>query len=452
MLSLFFIGAAAGVVLHLLTIRGVNNISGAGFARWLPFDEMLKNVSYTLQGILSIFGGLPTSSRPVVSLIGVYEAVRLMTAIVLIALLPYGLVLALRGQNKGAFFFSVFTLVSASLVLFLQIATSIPDMSDPVQSARYLVPSLLLLLLCTTVKVAVGKFNGHTRVVGGVALLVLATSGFPSLMGSGPSNQLSWSMSGQSQENRTLLVKFLASNGLYYGYATYWNAGVLSVLSAQKVRVRQIQVVKGLPIPMRHLSSDRWYRPSAWVGETFLLLTDNEAKAVNWDLLATYHGKPTRTLQFQELQIYVFPKTIANGLPNWDTKFETSVNFKVSPQSLHQIGRYIVTDQQAALVANKGEAGFLHFGPYTRALPGSYKVSFEVETTGDGVPNFAKLDVVSGGGQQTHSSKSITDNGRQSIGLEFSLNGTVDTLEFRVLTTGAGQVKVYGISMVRTGD
>ena len=79
-------------------------------------------------------------------------------------------------------------------------------------------------------------------------------------------------------------------------------------------------------------------------------------------------------------------------------------------------------------------------------------MSFEVETTGDGVPIFAKLDVVSGGGQQTHVSKSITDRGRQSIGLDFTLKTKVDTLEFRVLTTGVGQVMVYGINVVRTGD
>lgn len=452
MLSLFSMGAAVGVVLHLMTLRGVNNISGAGFARWLPYDEMLKNVGYTLQGILSIFGGVPTASRPVVSLLGAYEAVRLISAITLIVVLPFALVLSLRDQNKRTIFFSIFTLVSASIVFFLQITTSIPSMSDPIASARYLIPPLLLLLVLTTVKVVTGNFNWHSRVVSGAALFVLATSAFSSLTGSGPSNQLSWSMIGQNQDNRIRLIDFLAANGLHYGYASYWNAGALSVLSAQQIRVRQIQLVSGLPIPMRHLSSDRWYRPSAWIGETFLLLTNSETKSVNWDLLASYHGAPARTLQFQEWQIYVFPKNIANGLPNWDTKFNTSVNFKISQKSAHQVGHFVVTDQQTALVADKGEAGHLHFGPYISVRPGSYKVQFDIEAIGAGVPVFANLDVASAGGQQIHSSRSITDSGRQTVDLNFSLKGSVDNLEFRVLTTGAGQVKIYKISVIRSGD
>lgn len=452
LLSLFFIGAAAGVALHLLIIRGVNNISGTGFARWLPLDEMLKNVGYTLQGILFIFGGIPTASRTVVSLLGAYDATRLISAITLIVLLPYGLVMVLRGQNKGTLFFSVFTLVLALLALFLQITTSIPDMSNPFQSARYLaLPSLLLLLLFIAIVVG-GKLNWHNRVAGSVALFVLATGAFSSLMSSDVNNQSSWGISGKIQDNRTRLIKYLASNGLHYGYASYWNAGTLSVLSSQQVRVRQIRVDKGLPIPMRHLSSERWYRPSAWVGETFLLLHENESKTVNWDLLAAYHGKPTRELRFGDRQIYVFPNNIAIGLPNWDQRFKTPVRFYVFPQSLHNVGRYIVAGKQAALVADKGEAGYLLFGPYISMLPGSYKVSFDVEATGYGVSDFGKIDVVSGGGQQTYVSTSITDRGRQSIDLDFMLKTRVDALEYRVLTTGVGQVKVYGISVVRTGD
>ena len=451
LLSLCFIGATAGTVLHSWVISHVNNIPGAGLARWLPFDGMLRNGSYTLQGILSVFGGLPTPSMPVVSVIGIYEAIRFISAIVLIVLLPLALKSGLQDQRKGTQFVSVFALVVAAIMLVLQITTSIPDMSDPVQSARYLIqPSLLLLVLCV-IMMAEGTVNWSSRVLGGVALLVIAISAFPTLT-TRSGNQLSWGLPNQIQNDRTRLVEFLKTHRLHYGYATYWNAGVLSVLSAQQVRVRQIQIQSGLPIPMRHLSSERWYRPSAWTGETFLLLNDNEAKAVNWDLLATYHGRPMRTLGFQEFQIYVFPQNIASGLPGWDATFETLAKFEVSPQSPHRVGRYLATNQRGALVADKGEAGPLLFGPYIRVLPGRYRVSFEVETTGDGASDFGDVDVASDQGRQIHTSQPVTHIGRQRIALQFSLEKKVDDLQFRVLVSGTGQVKVYSVNMVRFGD
>lgn len=321
LLKLIFIGAMTGIALHSWIMRSVRNVSGSGSARWLPVDGMLKNVGYTLEGILAMLGGTPTSSRRVISPLGAYEAIHLVSALVLIVLLPYGLVLSLRNQNKGMRFFSVFTLVSASLVFFLQITTTIPDMADPVQSARYLVPSLLLLLILFIAQVFGGNLIRYSQLVGAMAIFTLATSSFTSLLTVGPTYQLFWGNAGQLQNNKSRLLDFLQLNGLRYGYANYWNAGVVSILSAQQIRIRQILIHNGLPVPMRHLSSERWYHPSAWIGETFLLLTDHEASMVDWDLLATYHGKPTRKLKFEEWQIYIYPTNIANSLPNWYENF-----------------------------------------------------------------------------------------------------------------------------------
>ena len=51
------------------------------------------------------------------------------------------------------------------------------------------------------------------------------------------------------------LKNFLLKNGLHYGYAKFWYAGVLSVLSDEKLLVRQVVFDQGLPKPDRWLSS-----------------------------------------------------------------------------------------------------------------------------------------------------------------------------------------------------
>ena len=66
----------------------------------------------------------------------------------------------------------------------------------------------------------------------------------------------------------TALLDFLRANRLEYGYASFWNAGKFTVLSNHEVRVRQVMFEGGIPVPMRKLSSNRWYLPSAWRGPT----------------------------------------------------------------------------------------------------------------------------------------------------------------------------------------
>lgn len=109
----------------------------------------------------------------------------------------------------------------------------------------------------------------------------------------------------------------MKSGSLRYGYASYWNAGILSVLSDEKVLVRQIVIDGGLPMPMLWWASNRWYRPEAWQGETFLLLTTQEANEIKWDLLERHHAKPIRELNFESFRIFVFAQNIAKDLPGW---------------------------------------------------------------------------------------------------------------------------------------
>ena len=319
LLTVFATGAIIGFGMHLWTLKGVNNVQGVGAARWLTFAGMEKNVEITIQGLLALLGGLPTASRPVVSVVGAYEGMRLVASLATLAILPWALCHALRVRDRGVLFVASFALVLTFLHLFLQVATSIPEVSDPVQSSRYLVPALLLLLLILTATVATEAKRSPLPMIGAMALLALATSGYPALVKSSPDN-VSRLGTGQGPDDlRVRLAEFLRSSGLRYGYSTYWNAGVLSVLSGEAVRVRQIKYSDGLPIPFRHLSSNRWYLPATWEGETFLLLNPAEQTALDVARMERYNGHPVRTLEFEGMKVLVYPRNLAASMPNWQT-------------------------------------------------------------------------------------------------------------------------------------
>jgi hypothetical protein len=253
------------------------------------------------------------------------------------------------------------------------------------------------------------------------------------------------------------LKNFLLENGLHYGYAKFWNAGVLSVLSDEKLLVRQVVFDQGLPKPDRWLSSNRWYRPGAWQGETFLLLSPRnedqdedpgEQDIINWDLLKRYHCKPDRKLVYEKFQIFVFPHNLANYLPGWDRRYKIPESFPASKELQHAAGKFYDNYENtgSAVVAEKGEAGELRDGPQIEVEPGTYTVSFDVAV--ESAPNgSARLDVATGPDRKILAETVLTDNSSPRH-LRFTLD-KLAMLEFRVLSLGHARVVFRNVSIVR---
>ena len=156
------------------------------------------------------------------------------------------------------------------------------------------------------------------------------TSAYPAFVKMGISSKFDRSISVQRHNALDRLKDFLLENKLHYGYAKFWYAGVLSVLSDEKLLVRQIVTDHGLPMPDRWLSSNRWYRPSAWQGETFLLLTTQEEISVDWNLLERYHCKPIRKLSYEGFKVFVFPHNLSKYLSGWDRRSEATERLPAS--------------------------------------------------------------------------------------------------------------------------
>jgi hypothetical protein len=284
-----------------------------------------------------------------------------------------------------------------------------------------------------------------------VIFIVLATSAYPTFRLSGASFHIDWGMPMQISSDRHKLIDFLIHNNLRYGYATYWNAGVLSVLSNEKSLVRQVIVGNCIPVPMRHLSSNRWYRPSAWHGETFLLLTKSETDQVDWDQLAAYDVKPFQHYEVDGFKVFVFKENIAELLPGWDTRYEMLTSFLVNKYTLHYTGRLVngLKENAFALVAEKGESGALHFGPYVNVEPGRYLVEFDV------VANYnpagaIRLDVAAAPDQKLYGERLLVSSDKPQE-MIFSL-AEMRTMEFRVWALGNTRVIFKGVTIRRLRD
>lgn len=450
LIGLSLVGAAGGSILHATTIAGVNNILGAANARWLSYELVLRNITLTLKGVYAQLGGLPLADASLFSRDGFYAGMRFGVASLAIFLAPIALRRAVNNGNKGLQLLALFAVFSLLLALLLQITTSIPDMSDPIQSSRYLVPGVMLCLIVLLMAEMKWSRPPILLMIVTAVTVALVSSAYSTYRLSTLNSEKILAQPGQFNPDREKLIALLAEKKLQYGYATYWNAGVLSVISNEKSKVRQIQIQNGLPMPMRHLSSNRWYQSSSWQGKTFLLLQENEATLVDWKKMAQLGMTPVAQYKSSGFLIFVFEENIARFLPGWDTSYEEVTKFFPFQGVLSQIGRLDKADTGFGytLVAEKGEHGALHYGPYVDVDAGRYRVIFDVHAERQSVP-VVRLDVAAAPDQKIFG-ELLLDGSDKPQEIVFTLSEK-RTMEFRVWALGQGQIVFRGVSIERIG-
>lgn len=456
LITLSVAGAVIGSILHAVTIVELNNSLGAANARWLSFDLLLRNVTLSLKGILSLMGGMPLANEPLFTGAGLYAGIRFIVAIMVIVMIPIAIKRSVLGSNDELKILALFAAFSMTISLFFQITTSIPDMNDPLSSARYLVPSMTLCLIVLLIAPIEWSRPPLWMISIAVITVILASSSYYSYgLSALQSRQIFCGIDLMDSAKRDL-IKLFAKHDLRYGYAFYWNAGALSVLSNETVKIRQILAGEGgLPVPFRWLGSNAWYRPAAYNGKTFLMLHNQEISQFDWKKMADLGLIPIEKYSSHGFTIFVFPENIARYLPGWDTildkRYQESKTFTPIKGALSIIGHRTKTEDGLAdiLIAEKGESGALHYGPYVDVEPGRYRVTFDVysDHNSSGV---VKLDVAASPGQKIYGEKLLTEsNGSQYI--EFMLDKS-RTLEFRVWALGTERVTFRGVTIQRIGD
>lgn len=431
-LGTHFAGAVIGYLVHATVLASVRNVDGAGSARWLDFTDMSRNARGAVEGILAHYGGLPVPGDPVMSVAGLLAAARLGAAAVLALAVAISVVRLLGAPRDGQRFLAGFTASSLAVFLFLHLTSTVPDMSDPVSVARYLVPSLVLGLLVLTAALAERKCVSLGGLLAAGALAIAITAPWVSRVVVPPARD----------EVRQALVGELRENGLHYGYASYWNAGALTVLGAGKPAVRQIQIVNGMPIPRQHLASEYWYSPDAWQGPTFLLLLESEAKQVDWPRLAETMGSEPRHLSMHGFDVAIFPNNLANRLAGWDAKLDRPLDLHLGEDSPRTAGRHETSPSR--IVTEAGQVGYLHFGPYQPLVPGRYLARFTVESG-----STMHLDIASNGGAKVLASRSLAPGPKRTVELPFDVVGGPASVEARVRVDGEAAAALYAIILER---
>ena len=118
---------------------------------------------------------------------------------------------------------------------------------------------------------------------------------------------------------------------------------------------------------------------------------------------------------------------------------------------MSQVGRLVKSDTGSGyiLVAEKGESGALHYGPYVDVEPGRYRVTFDVQAE-QSTSAVVRIDVAAAPDQKIYSELVLTES-KEPQKIEFNLEKP-RTLEFRVWALGIEKVRFNGLTIERIDD
>jgi hypothetical protein len=253
-----------------------------------PFDRWPSNFGLTLRGLMALFGA-DFTDRQLTPVAGETVFMYLsQTPLVMLARLPFlgmvGVAVWKTGRRIARADSPIELLLFYPIVIILAACLLSGQMQD-FTSARYLFPVLIFGVILMTIYAPANRwlvrFAGATLAVSLVSFSATYVRALDAPSFATPA--------------QNHLADWLSANGLTDGYAPYWSASILTVLSDGKVRARAITATDdsdGYVQPQKWLSKYIWYaKPVS--GRRFVVY-DSRPLAFNYERSRVIHtlGEP----------------------------------------------------------------------------------------------------------------------------------------------------------------
>lgn len=355
--ALLLAGSVIGLGIERALKPGVLYHAGATLQFATP-DVIVANVKNMVMSLLAIFGALPDPHDAPMTLKGMLTAYQFFVAIAVFIVAPrlaFSAFLRLK-QPLHRLVAIAFVLTLVSIGYLLLFGTMILDETG----GRY----FLVCMLATFLLTGLGwdewvQAHPWAAFVGVLALLPSVLFTVSNTVGGNAPKQ---------ESPKEALSGCLKEHDLHRGYATFWNANVVRVLSDNAVQLTSVDFVGTRLGPFRWHVDERWFRPEAGRHDAFLALTSAELDAARRQALDRSLGAPKQDFQCGDYHVMTYDFDIAERL-GWTlsvdapiAEAERHVVIAVTPGSL--TGAPGARPQVKIVVSNRGNATLFSEGAH----------------------------------------------------------------------------------------
>jgi len=192
--------------------------------------------------------------------------------------------------------------------IIMSVLFVITNISVDVNSSRYIAYFAVLVAIVLVRNMKIYSFSKNNKMYWMIFALMLCA-----LLGK------FYTITNEAKSEPVLQQKLsavLLENNLTSGYASYWNASSITVLSDGNVNVRAIAANNEKLEAFEWLSKDEWYKEYA----NFVIIADNDLFGVTGEIAKKNFGTPSEIIDCGQFHIYKYEKDISAYLSNWCEK------------------------------------------------------------------------------------------------------------------------------------
>ena len=267
------IGTAAGLILGKVIASGANTAYVDQYSVIVPPENWSANLARFPKNWIGMFGSLPEQNVPVISSVGIKLLIRMAAAILILALtvrsfFAFG---GIRSRSERVFlcvhwiisaeilFFFIFGLISNNdwrimPMFFTSLITALIVIRSDLRPDQSAGPDHALQLL----DIGAAVFTALYAIICSVSIF-------------------RQSISTDLWFGQGTILKTLADHSLNYGYnLDYWFGNSITVLTDERIRVREVILRDGKLSPSYHQSNIRWYEDQPEAEQYFLVCQEDE--------------------------------------------------------------------------------------------------------------------------------------------------------------------------------
>ena len=288
-------------IIYVFMAKVYGNAGSTANMLELAAKDYGESLYHILIGMFNLFGN--SYPAKVFSGDGFFKFVNFFIAIIVTVVVPVTAVKNYNNMNlKFSKFLILFSLVSSLFYLLAVFLTGAAIYLD-----RYLIPvyNNLIILFAVTGSYFLEKIKSYKIAKIGISCVLLYVLVSNVFYLYSQKESLLYHKFGYFASGVEGLTDFLENKGLQYGYATFTNAEEYSVLSNNRVRIRSVVFDQETVSPVKWLTSDTFYEPDIYIGNTFLMITEDELKKGFPNGINVW-GQPKETFKYKKFNIFVY--------------------------------------------------------------------------------------------------------------------------------------------------
>lgn len=302
-IGIMVISMIIGLLLSVIINRGVSAGYQTGYSGYSQPEEWADNFISFMPGIFKLMGISPENGLVMFSFKGILELIKIIFVLIVL-LIPIVMLFMYKQFKELPYRIMILTHTVLSLLLIL--AWTFGKLNTACWRLSPMLATAIILCVMFIRWLYKNKPFARLSSIAIIPLIMVCITTVFSIV--------SPYITGKNKPDNGMegISDFLEEKELEYGYATFWNANIVTLLTDSDVKIRCIRVDDNGASPRMYQTNINWYTDNSY-DNYFLLLTESEYYSY---MASPTYERPVKSYEYDDYRILVYNHNIMEITPD----------------------------------------------------------------------------------------------------------------------------------------